>query len=79
MEKKAVSTGETRELVKFSRQLYVQGLDEKLSTKFKSLLVDQIGLQVGCSDLPWSRTIHKYHSERFPIKGRRQIHRDIPI
>lgn len=62
-------TPATRELVKFSLECYRSNLSGALSNKLKSLIFDQIGLQIGCATLPWSRTTYKYHSKSFPFAG----------
>ena len=54
----------TRELVKFALECYRSDLDDALTEKIKSLIFDQIGLQIGCATLPWSRTTYKYHAMR---------------
>ncbi len=65
--------GVTRTLVQFSRELYSNGLDDALSGKLKSLIADQIGLQIGCASLPWSETTYRYHAENFPVRGNSTI------
>jgi 2-methylcitrate dehydratase PrpD len=63
----------TRELVKFSLKCYQSNLNDALSDKIKSLIFDQIGLQIGCATLPWSRTTYSYLSRLFPVQGRSTI------
>ena len=63
----------TRELVKFAVECYRSNLSDTLSDKIKSLIFDQIGLQIGCAGLPWSRTTYKYHSKNFPAQGNSTI------
>ncbi len=63
----------TRELVRFSQECYRSNLDVPLSEKIKSLVLDQVGLQIGCATLPWSKTIHNYNSKTFPIAGNSTI------
>lgn len=59
----------TKELVKFSLECYHSDLADALSDKIKSLIFDQIGLQIGCATLPWSRTTYNYYSKTFPGRG----------
>lgn len=59
----------TKELVKFSMECYQSNISEALSGKIKSLIIDQIGLQIGCATLPWSRTTYNYNSKTFPVQG----------
>jgi len=33
---------------------------DSILEKTGELVVDQVGLQVGCADLPWSRAVHDY-------------------
>ena len=63
----------TRELVKFSLQCYQSNLDDALTQKIKSLILDQMGLQIGCATLPWSKTTYKYHARMFGAPGRSSI------
>ncbi|MEJ2045264.1 MAG: MmgE/PrpD family protein [Reinekea sp.] len=65
--------GETRTLVHFSQKLYQTGLNITLSQKLKTLIVDQIGLQIGCAEFPWSKSTYNYFSSRFPSPGNATI------
>lgn len=63
----------TRELVKFARECYRSNLSNALSDKLKSLVFDQIGLQIGCATLPWCKTTYNYYSKIFPVQGKSTI------
>jgi 2-methylcitrate dehydratase PrpD len=63
----------TKSLVRFSSECYRANLSDALHDKIKSLIFDQIGLQIGCAELPWSRTVYRYHSETFPVHGHSTI------
>ncbi len=53
----------TRELVQFSRDLFQKGLPKSVERKVKELIQDQIGLQLGCSEFPWSKAVYKYQQQ----------------
>ena len=63
----------TRELVKFALECYQSNLDDALRHKIKTLVVDQVGLWIGCATLPWSRTTYNYNSRMFGFQGRSTI------
>jgi 2-methylcitrate dehydratase PrpD len=63
----------TRELVRFALECYHSDLNDPLAEKIKSLIFDQIGLQIGCATVPWSRTVYKYNSKTFPADGNSTI------
>ncbi len=54
------AVGETRQLVKFGIELYNSDLNKELSDKVKTLILDQIGLQIGCSNLLWCNQVYEY-------------------
>lgn len=63
----------TKELVKFAQQCFRSNLDHCLVEKIKSLVSDQVGLQIGCATLPWSKTTHQYNSRIIRTQGNSTI------
>lgn len=48
-------------LARFARrQMEAPTTPERVTNKTMQLVVDQIGLQLGCAELPWSRAVHDY-------------------
>lgn len=50
----------TRLLVRFALEHFKKGFPADVEQKTKELLVDQIGLQLGCSEFPWSKSVFRY-------------------
>src|SRR4051812_23567382 len=48
---------ETRVLAKFAAALSYADVPEKVRQQAIDLLVDQIGVQIGCSGMPWAKQV----------------------
>ncbi len=48
-------------LASFARHLMEPGaVPDSVHQRVRQLVVDQIGIQIGCADLPWSTAVHDY-------------------
>lgn len=53
---------ETRVLARFAATLRYEDIPEKVRAKALDLLVDQLGVQIGCSELPWAQQVRATYS-----------------
>ncbi|TQV68010.1 MmgE/PrpD family protein [Exilibacterium tricleocarpae] len=59
----------SREMVRFAKNLYnSKNIYLQVSEKSKMLMLDQLGLQIGCADLEWCRSVYEY-TQKFSIGG----------
>ena len=63
---------ETYQLVEFGMNTYKSALPYRLKNKLKELIIDQIGIQIGCAKFPWSQAVYK-HARFFPSHGKSTI------
>ena len=52
---------ETRELASFAADLTYERIPAPIRARAINLIIDQLGVQIGCSDLPWARQVYKGH------------------
>src|SRR3954465_4943636 len=53
---------ETRQLTKFVSGLQYEQIPPRVRTKALHLIIDQLGIQIGCSDMPWAKHIRAVFS-----------------
>ena len=53
---------ETRTLAKFVADFKIEDAPEKIRNRMIDLLVDQIGVEIGCSHLPWARQVRSMYT-----------------
>ena len=51
---------ESRELARFVSELKYESLPHEVIARAKDLILDQVGIMMGVSTLPWSRVIYEY-------------------
>ncbi|HEY8524652.1 MAG TPA: MmgE/PrpD family protein [Acidimicrobiales bacterium] len=49
-----------RQLARFARDIYAHGAPESVTGRAAEILVDQLGLQIGCARLAWCEAVHDY-------------------
>ncbi|MFC1970436.1 MmgE/PrpD family protein [Chloroflexota bacterium] len=60
---------ETRQLAEFITRVSYNDLNGEIIDKAKDLVLDQLGCELACSTLPWSRAVYKYIRDK---KGGRE-------
>lgn len=65
--------GVTQELAEFVCQLKFIDLPKEVVEKAKELFLDQLGVQLACSTLPWSKIVYEYIKKNVSTKGRSTI------
>lgn len=50
---------ETRQLAKFAANLEYSQIPREVRARAADILVDQIGVEIGCSDLPWAKQVRE--------------------
>ena len=65
--------GVTQELGEFVGRLKFTDLPKEVVDKTKELFLDQLGVQLACSTLPWSKIVYGYIKENGGKKGKSTI------
>ena len=52
---------ETRQLAKFVAELGYEQIPMRVRTRAVHLLIDQLGVQIGCSEMPWAKQIREVY------------------
>ena len=52
--------GTSRELARYVRQLKYEDLSRSVVEKAKEIILDQVGVQIACSTLPWNKVVYDY-------------------
>ena len=63
-----MTQGATHELASFASQVTLGDVPREVIAKLKLLVLDQLGAEVACMDLPWTQSIKRY-AERYSRKG----------
>ncbi len=53
---------ETRQLAKFLAELTYEQIPARVRTRAIHLMIDQLGVQIGCSEMPWAKNIRTVYS-----------------
>src|SRR3954470_20765741 len=61
--------GESEKLAHFVSELKYEDLPRQVIVKAKALILDQVGIMIGCATLPWSKIIYDYTQEWEGCKG----------
>jgi len=56
-------SGETRALAKFASELRLSDVPAGIKSIAVDLLVDQVGIQIGCAHLPWAQSVRKAYTQ----------------
>jgi 2-methylcitrate dehydratase PrpD len=65
--------GVTQELAEFVCRLKFTDLPKEVIDKAKELFLDQLGVQLACSTLPWSKIVYEYIKKNAGTKGKSTI------
>ena len=60
--------GATQQLANFANRVALSDVPDDVVSKLKMLILDQLGAEVSCMDLPWTQSIKRY-AERYSRKG----------
>lgn len=64
---------ESRELARFVSELKYENLPQEVIARAKEIVLDQVGIMMACSTLPWSKIIYQYVRDWGNCKGESSI------
>lgn len=64
---------------RFAQRIYREGAPEAIERKVIELVVDQIGLQVACATLPWSKSVFEYIHDNYRLPAGQDRHNSATV